>query len=471
MMLHSLDGPSFSLKSPRGCQRPLNFSLAAKAAGIPSILVTNFSFDSVYSYLATPMIDKSGSIYSDDTSYGEKDLERLSDSIPDVPVSAKELEPLVEQMFTGYRCADLLVLLPGFIPIPSFSISPGLPSPAWIDMNTKRMHPEIVTFLRQKPSEAELHPSLPFPNSPLPLPTRSIISAPLLVRPPTSKGIVYTPEGRSCLLSSIGIPKHLHDELTTKILIVSFGGQVFRKPSRPGSNCSSRNSSREDLGLSPEPNGDQTQTPTRGQNDSAYGQLFSPDLGNFNLHLTAALAERTYTLGKFDHLSMSNRLATSHHLWVPGAPPASKSYPNLSINGLPVIQTTPPTPDLSTFAKFKDDGALEEARLLPDPSWIAIVCGVTKEQWAFQSEGEDAELPEGFYVAPRDVYMPDLTAVGDVLLGKLVGGFSWRLAHSMNSSLGIWNRIGMCRFMHRVRLRCVGADKWGLYEIDILPNV
>lgn len=455
-MLHSLDGPSFSLRSPRGRQYPLNFSLAAKAAGIPSILVTNFSFDSVYSYFATPMIDDSESIYSDDTGY--VDTERLSDSIPDVPVSAKELEPLVEQMFTGYRCADLLVLLPGFIPIPSFSIFPGLPSPAWIDTNSKRIHPEIVTFLRQKPSEAELHPSLPFPNSPLPLPTRSIISAPLLVRSPTSKGIVYTPEGRSSLLSSIGIPKHLHDESTTKILIVSFGGQVFRKPSRPGSNCSSRNSSREDLGLSPKPNGDQTQTPTRGWNN---GQLSSiSDLGDFNLHLSAALAECTYTPGKFDHLSlMPNRLATSHRLWVPGAPPASKPYSNLSINGIPVIQTTPPTPALSTFAKFKDDGAFE-ARLLPDPSWIAIVCGVTKEQWAFQSEGEDAELPEGFYVAPRDVYMPDLTAVGDVLLGKLVGGFccSWRLAQSMEFSLGIWDRIGMCRFMHRVRLRCVGAD-------------
>ena len=408
------------------------------------------------------MIDESGSIYSDDTSYGEtQDPERLSDSIPDIPVSAKELEPLVEQMFTGYRCADLLLLLPGFIPIPSFSISPGLPSPAWIDMNTKRMHPEIVTFLRQKPSEAELHPSLPFPNSPLPLPTRSIISAPLLVRPPTSKGIVYTPEGRSCLLSSIGIPKHLHDELTTKILIVSFGGQVFRKPSRSGSNCSSRNSSREDLGLSPKPNGDQTQTPTRGRNDSAYGQLFSPDLGNFNLHLTAALAERTYTPSKFDHLSMSNRLATSHHLWVPGAPPASKSYSNLSINGIPIIQTTPPTPELSTFAKFKDDGAFEEARLLPDPSWIAIVCGVTKEQWAFQSEGEDAELPEGFYVAPRDVYMPDLTAVGDVLLGKLVGGFCFCFFFFffLSLALGAFNGFLLIRDMEPYRNVSIHAPR------------
>ena len=54
--------------------------------------------------------------------------------------------------------------------------------------------------------------------------------------------------------------------------------------------------------------------------------------------------------------------------------------------------------------------------LVPDDSWIAIVCGVSKD-WA-EEDGE--ELPENFYVAPKDVYMPDLTAVADVLLGKLV---------------------------------------------------
>ena len=35
-----------------------------------------------------------------------------------------------------------------------------------------------------------------------------------------------------------------------------------------------------------------------------------------------------------------------------------------------------------------------------------------------REDGE--ELPENFFVAPKDVYMPDLTAVADVLLGKLV---------------------------------------------------
>lgn len=35
-------------------------------------------------------------------------------------------------------------------------------------------------------------------------------------------------------------------------------------------------------------------------------------------------------------------------------------------------------------------------------------------------EDNDDQLPENFFVAPKDVHMVDLTAVGDVLLGKLV---------------------------------------------------
>ena len=56
--------------------------------------------------------------------------------------------------------------------------------------------------------------------------------------------------------------------------------------------------------------------------------------------------------------------------------------------------------------------------LLPGSSWIAVVCGVSQD-WA-KEDGE--ELPESFFVAPKHVYMPDLTAAADVLLGKLVSG-------------------------------------------------
>jgi L-arabinokinase len=56
--------------------------------------------------------------------------------------------------------------------------------------------------------------------------------------------------------------------------------------------------------------------------------------------------------------------------------------------------------------------------LLPDSSWIAVVCGVSKEQW--NELESDVDLPSGFFIAPRYVYMPDLMAAADVLLGKLV---------------------------------------------------
>jgi hypothetical protein len=56
--------------------------------------------------------------------------------------------------------------------------------------------------------------------------------------------------------------------------------------------------------------------------------------------------------------------------------------------------------------------------LLPDASWIAVVCGVSKEQW--NELESDVDLPSGFFIAPRYVYMPDLMAAADVLLGKLV---------------------------------------------------
>lgn len=67
-------------------------------------------------------------------------------------------------------------------------------------------------------------------------------------------------------------------------------------------------------------------------------------------------------------------------------------------------------------------------QLFPDENWIAIVCGVSKE-WG-KEDGE--ELPDNFYVAPKDVYMPDLTAVADVLLGKLVRRLAGLLARNVD---------------------------------------
>lgn len=71
---------------------------------------------------------------------------------------------------------------------------------------------------------------------------------------------------------------------------------------------------------------------------------------------------------------------------------------------------------MSEEVDVDEDDEEDLPQLFPDESWIAIVCGVSKD-WG-KEDGE--ELPENFFVAPKDVYMPDLTAVADVLLGKLV---------------------------------------------------
>ncbi|KAF5366651.1 hypothetical protein D9615_010602 [Tricholomella constricta] len=398
--------------------------LAANAAGIPSILITNFTFDSVYSYLSTPLlqVDLESSLQSDCLT-PKTAQDTFIDLIPDIPVPSSEVDSLVAQIFEGYRCADLLFLLPGCIPIPSFSIYPALPSPDWVDASSNRFCSNIIDFLFQPPSQCSLHPTKPFQCSSPPFPPRtiprSVIAAPLLVRPPASAPSVYTPGGRSRLLFSIGIPPRLHDPDRTKILIVSFGGQVFRAPSRPASRSQTRSTT-------------PTQSPTRVTGPSiseGSAEMYSPRIQppNVSCHLPGTPASPSTSLGH----RVSPRLATPSHIWIPGAPPASKPSPGPSFS-VPELATIPPTPsgiddtfDLSTPIGAGDhlgsDGNSFDPRLLPDESWIAIVCGASDRP----CEGDDksAGLPGGFYVAPKDVYMPDLTAVGDVLLGKLVSLF------------------------------------------------
>ena len=362
-------------------------SLAASAAGLPSILITNFSFDSVYSYLSTPMLDVTPSPH-----HITRHDPNVLDLIPDIPIPHDELAPLVEEIYAGYRCADLLIRLPGYIPIPSFLVDPPLPSFRWIDVDTQRLRPEIMTASNMH----ALLPSLPStsPNLTRKKITRSVIQAPLLVRAPSSTMSVYTPEGRSRLLLSIGVLPNLHNHETTKILIVSFGGQVFKRPtsSRSSSRAQSRNSSRENIAAAALMPIDTNQ----------QSQDHIPMTPRFDLHIPSPIIN-----------GQPPRLATPCHIWIPGAPPASKpifaSLPQPLDIIIPTFNTVPPT-------GFLEDSFYAEdlPQLLPDPSWIAIVCGVSKEQWT------ESELPDGFYVAPKDVYMPDLTALADVLLGKLV---------------------------------------------------
>jgi len=102
-----------------------------------------------------------------------------------------------------------------------------------------------------------------------------------------------------------------------------------------------------------------------------------------------------------------------------------------------MVTTIPPTPKVGKFPNSNEGTFVEQENpdvrslMLPDTSWIAVVCGVAdSHEWQRRrrdatstgviSGEDDSDLPEGFYIAPRDVYMPDLMAVGDVLLGKLV---------------------------------------------------
>ncbi|KAG1860393.1 hypothetical protein F4604DRAFT_2035681 [Suillus subluteus] len=359
--------------------------LAANATGLPSILISNFTFDSVYSFLSTKFVDQVDAPLGDELS--------IDNHTPDYPISDEELKPLVQQIYYGYRCADLLVRLPGCIPIPSFSTSPSLPAPRWTNQGSNTLLDEIVAHLVQKPTTHVLHSSIPFADSHPKKPfARSIIQAPLLVRG-ISKGpdTVYSPIGRSRFLSSLGVPEHLHNPDETKILIVSFGGQVFQKPT------SSRGSS------------------TGHSNPRCKTPQIDPPA---ELRQISDSPRTSKIRPCSDALSKMNTLYS--------APPVIKPEPShMSCAMLTktefCFKNNITRSYLDTLVPSASDIMLDhvvddfDTRLLPDSSWIAIVCGVSK--WG--QDGSDEKPPDRFFVAPKYVYMPDLTAVADVLLGKL----------------------------------------------------
>ncbi|KAA1467714.1 hypothetical protein DENSPDRAFT_869249 [Dentipellis sp. KUC8613] len=408
--------------------------LAANQACLPSILITNFTFDSVYSYLSASFIDQSRP--------HQPNLHPLSThcaiSEPDEPIPEALVNSLVDQLHEGYRHADMLLRLPGAVPIPSFPNEPALPSPTWIDPTTLTFKPPVVAHLHKSLKTLPLHPSIPFQpepcaSKPKPLP-RTAHPAPLLVR--TANPAVYTPAGRGRFLTSLGIPTHLHDPATTKILVVSFGGQVIHKPSR------SRSHSRQPSGATTPhprtPRGLALDLPADGGGDGnglALGELHD------SLDKLAASKEQNgndkdktppRANGRSKQTlavpSTPTPISTPSHIYIPGAPaPASKSPL------MPTFATVPPTPPArGAFAQspwgipYGDTEAEAdmgmESQFLPDASWIAVVCGVadSKEWRRGGGDGDDEDaLPDGFFIAPKGVYMPDLMAVGDVLLGKL----------------------------------------------------
>ncbi|TBU33505.1 hypothetical protein BD311DRAFT_684943 [Dichomitus squalens] len=422
--------------------------LAANESGLPSVLITNFSFDSVFSYLSTAMVDEPpkpenpavDGMLSPPSAKVKEDIE------PDVPIPEAELAPLVDQILSGYRCADLLLRLPGTIPLPSFAIQPALPSPDWVDNQTNKFKPFILEHLTQPPTCYKLHPQVPFspqyPPKPL---ARHVHDAPLLVRPPSAD--IHTPAGRRRLLDLIGIPTHLQDPAKTKILIVSFGGQTFHKPaSRSHSRTPSKAATPTSVPSTvpaQSPSGtvfpaEPTPAPASAFSDSssrfdtANPEVNPQALSDALQRAQAEAASPPRARPPSRVPSMVGRPRHLSQLRVAGAPPvAVPTSPRSSTAGVPTFQTIPPSPNVDAaddaFAHKLAQAAAaaavlaaahdqaEDVRILPDGSWIAVVCGVPKD-WG-REDGE--ELPEQFFVAPRDVYMPDLTAAADVLLGKL----------------------------------------------------
>ncbi|EKM58428.1 uncharacterized protein PHACADRAFT_117373, partial [Phanerochaete carnosa HHB-10118-sp] len=405
---------------------------AANTVGIPSVLITNFTFDSVYSYLSTLIIDETDA--KDQLVNALKTHTSPHPPLPlDVPLLRHEVEPLVRHLWEGYRCADLLLRLPGAIPIPSFTEQPLLPSPDWVDVQTRRFTPAIFGHLYQDTSHHTLLNQMPFPCTyPPKAISRAVISAPLLVRSPHPA--VYTSGGRQHLLDSVGVPRHLQDDPSIKILIVSFGGQVFHKPSH--SRTHSRSSSRlhtpdpSILGPSKQINvalhTHSSYSPVMDVADIKKGMPPEPVSAAAGVEtLVNALETNRHAPRRSGSLRVRlERKRSGSLLMIPGAPAASvpTSPVAATVPTFPSVFPPAPTIDEVTENPFGQAATPEEeykydvfGTLLPDESWIAIVCGVPKD-WA-----EDGEaLPDNFFVAPKDVYMPDLTAVADVLLGKLV---------------------------------------------------
>lgn len=246
-----------------------------------------------------------------------------------------------------------------------------MPAPRWVDDHQKDFTPQVANVL-SRPSRPIKSPS----GS-----TRQVIDVPLVSRLPSPAS--HRPGFRESFLLSLGVPAHQTDASQTKVLLVSFGGQNIPRPgSRPSS---------------PGPSVRPPFSPARSING---GKVSNTDIPPSTL--------------KPKQPPPPQRLATEEHLYLPGAPAA-------------LTHSSSRSKDLSQFAACSSDqnGKLT-AELLPESNaqlvpndgllpagWIALVCGL-------KAEDRREPLPEGFYGCPSDVYVPDLCAVADALLGKLV---------------------------------------------------
>ena len=423
----------------------------------------NDSFDSIWSWLASPIPDDTPWATIDNQKAHQHLIVGIADD-PSAyqPLAFSDLEPLTAQMQKDYSCADRLYLLPGSIPFPSFDPETPLPATEWVSPLTKRFRTSVarrIASYHSCPELLSLLPIVPFPpcrskpavQSPLFERQRRIIPSPLIVRHPSSKA--FSRSGRSQMLSAIGVPSNLHDRDQTKILIVSFGGQKFRKPSStpavtpaasiPPSPISGpvRNAV-EDESLPPLSLSLPTQVPPSSANSNSpvvsVGHTRSLTLKS-SLPPSLLDPNAVRHLKRPRNMSAPPSIASPTHIFIPGAPgpvtnPTSPLLPSNWSTQSPVelsSQSDSPAAEIHVFMP-KEDGGLSKPPELPqigDPEglsirgqkipqmlpkgWIAIICG------ASPSGTPEEHLPDNLFLAPRDVYMPDLMVIGDVLLGKL----------------------------------------------------
>lgn len=315
-------------------------------------------FDSIWSWLANTLPDSrplsQASLTLPQPPNGPKLLNVQED--PYAPLAQADLEPLVQQIIRDYSCADLLYLLPGSIPIPSFSIEPAVPSTDWIDPMTRRFRPKVLEILasyRGLGQSPTLRPSIPFPFGKTKAFDRQIVPAPLIVRHPSSD--VYSPSGRARILELVGIPKGN----TSRILIVSFGGQKFKRPysACPTPSTATPSTEQPSPEIMPQSDVDKlhhvTQlhltpsTPTPAPRHSSHN--FRP--GSHSLRFP-----NTHPVLLRRNFSDPPRVATPTHIYIPGAPgpisnPNSPEHSARSpgVNGEPRTRVHEPAPGQSCF--------------------------------------------------------------------------------------------------------------------------
>ncbi|KAH8928421.1 hypothetical protein BT69DRAFT_1257396 [Atractiella rhizophila] len=303
---------------------------AANLASIPSSIVSNFTFDPVYSYLSSPSSSK----------------------LPeDQTIPSSELFPLVSLVTSDYACASLLLRLPGVIPLPSFDKSDAgvdlLDATTWVDLEKGSFTKEVERLLVDpEPGEKSMAKGK--------RKSQKIVDVPLIFRP-ISSFVKNSPETfKITFLTSLGVPNSLHNH---NILLVSFGGQSIPKPRS------------------------QTSTPRVSPRSSPRHSMLVTPAKNNTLPLPPSPNSGALPL-----------------------PSPALPFPTKILNEEPEAMTL----------EHGEDGK-SSSTLLPD-GWIALICGLGPKA----VKEVKMELPERFFVIEdKDVYVPDLTKISDVVLGKL----------------------------------------------------